>query len=285
MSRKTVHSPAYVIDGFIEPQRPPAMLGRRWNSARVSGNILTAFWIAVAALIVYNFIAGYDGDFIARYAPRMLGGLGTTLWIVGVSVICGMLLSIPLTAARLSKNRIIGALAFAYVYFFRGTPLLAQVFLIYYGSGEFRSLFEAAGVWWFFREAVYCAIFAFTLNTAAYQAEIYRGAIRSVGQGQWEAGRALGLSQAQIFRKIILPQAAVIALRPLGNELILMIKGSAIASVITVFDLMGETRLAFSRSFDFQVYLWAALMYLAIVEILRRVWDAVETRLTRHLKR
>ena len=274
-----------VIEAFIEPQRPPAALSRKWNRTRIFGTAFTAFWVAVAALIVYSFIAGYDGEFIARYAPRMFGGLGTTLWIVAVSIVLGTLFSIPITAARLSNNRFIGSLAFAYVYFFRGTPLLAQVFLIYYGSGEFRSLFEAAGVWWFFREAINCAIFAFTLNTAAYQAEIFRGAIQSVGQGQWEAGRALGLSSTQIFRKIILPQALIIALRPLGNELILMIKGSAIASVITVFDLMGETRLAFSRSFDFQVYLWAALMYLAIVEILRRVWDVVEARLTRHLKR
>lgn len=274
-----------VIENFIEPQRPPAISARRWSAGRVFGILGIVFWCALALGIVWNFIAGYDPDFIGRYAPRMFGGLATTLWIVLVSILLGALLAIPITAARMSGNPIIGALAYAYVYFFRGTPLLAQVFLIYYGSGQFRDAFEAAGLWWFFREAIYCAILAFTLNTAAYQAEIYRGAIRSVPVGQWEAGRALGLTKVVIFWRVILPQAMVIALRPLGNEFILMIKGSAIASVITVFDLMGETRLAYSRSFDFQVYLWAALMYLAIVEILRRIWDTIETALTRHLKR
>ncbi len=169
--------------------------------------------------------------------------------------------------------------------FFRGTPLIAQVFLIYYGSGEFSDFFKEIGLWWFFRDAIWCAILAFTMNTAAYQAQIYTGAIRSVGKGQREAGQALGLSKATIARKVVLPQALITALRPLGNEVVLMVKGSAIASVITVLDLMGETRLAYSRSFDFDVYLWAAVLYLVVVETLRRVWDAAEDRLTRHLKR
>jgi len=159
------------------------------------------------------------------------------------------------------------------------------VFLIYYGAGQFRPFLEDIGLWWFFREAIYCAIFTFTLNTSAYQAEIYRGAIQSVPKGQREGAQALGISKAVTFYKVIMPQALIIALRPLGNEIVLMLKGSAIASVITVFDLMGETRLAFSRSFDFQVYIWAALMYLAMVEILRRAWDLLEARLTRHLER
>ncbi len=263
---------------------PPPVV-RRWTKTRVAGHLLVAIWGLAAIGIAYNFIVTYDPEFIARYGPRMIGGLGTTLWIVGVSVVFGSLLAAPVTAARLSNNRIIGTFAYGYVYFFRGTPLLAQIFLIYYGSGQFRGILQDIGLWWFFREALYCAILAFTLNTAAYQAEIFRGAIQNVSKHQWEAGQALGLSRAVIFRKIILPQALIVALRPLGNELVLMIKGSAIASVITVFDLMGETRLAFSRSFDFQVYIWAALMYLAIVEFLRRVWDWLESHLTRHLVR
>ncbi len=278
-------SKAYVIGQFVEQQAPPPAPPKRWTGLRIFGNAFTTFWIVLAALIVYNFVVSYDADFIARYAPRMLNGLWVTIWIIGLSMILGLLLAIPVTAARMSPNRVLRVPATAFVQFFRGTPQLAQIFLIYYGSGEFRSFFETIGLWWFFREAIYCAVFAFTLNTAAYQSQIYKGAIESVKVGQWEAGRALGLPDAYIFRKVIAPQAMVIALRPLGNEVILMIKASAIASVITVFDLMGETRLAFSRSFDFQVYIWAALMYLAVVEILRRVWDKIEQRLTRHLKR
>ncbi len=263
----------------------PDVRARPWTVARIAGWAWMAVWIASATGICWMFVTDFDGDFFARYAPRMLGGLVVTLQLVVLSVILGMFLALPVTFARGSPNRLIGGLAFAYVYFFRGTPLLAQTFLVYYGAGQFREQLEMVGLWWFFREAFNCAIFTFALNTAAYQAEIFRGAIDAVPRGQTEGGHALGLSRMTIFRYIVAPQAMIIALRPFGNEIILMIKGSAIASVITVFDLMGETRLAFSRSFDFQVYLWAALLYLLMVEILRRVWDRIEIRLTRHLKR
>lgn len=264
---------------------PPPEAAVRWTKRRIAGYLLIGLWVALALAIVWTFVTSYDSEFIGKYGPRMLKGLGTTLYIVGTSILLGALLAIPITAARMSDNRLIGALAYGYVYFFRGTPLLAQVFLLYYGAGQFREILESVGLWWFFREALNCAIFAFTLNTSAYQAEIYRGAIQSVPKGQHEGAKSLGLSGIVTFYKVILPQALIIALRPLGNEIILMLKGSAIASVITVFDLMGETRLAFSRSFDFQVYIWAALLYLAMVELLRRCWDVLEGKLTRHLRR
>lgn len=225
-----------------------------------------------------------DFDLLARYGPRMLEGLLVTVELVVVSIVLGGMLAFPVALARISKWRAVRWFAFGYVYCFRGTPLLAQVFLVYYGAGQFRDQFEAIGVWWFFRDAFNCAAFTFTLNTAAYQAEILRGAILSVPVGQTEAALTSGMRMPAIYYKVILPQAYIVALRPLGNEIILMIKGSAIASVITVFDLMGATRLAFARSFDFQVYLWAAVLYLMMVETLRRVWDRLEQRLTRHLK-
>lgn len=223
-------------------------------------------------------------ELLAKYGPRMLGGLAVTAELVVLSVVIGGLLALPIALARLSRSKPLNALSFAYIYFFRGTPLLAQVFLVYYGAGQFRVSFENAGLWWFFRDAFNCAALTFTLNTAAYQAEILRGAIKAVPRGQWEAADSLGLKPAVTFIRIILPQAFITALRPLGNEIILMIKGSAIASVVTVFDLMGATRLAFARSFDFQVYLWAAVLYLAIVETMRRIWDRLEKHITRHLR-
>lgn len=127
------------------------------------------------------------------------------------------------------------------------------------------------GLWVFFRDAYFCAIFTFSLNTAAYQAEILAGAIRAVPSGQWQAADSLGLRPFTTMFKVILPQALITALRPYGNEVILMIKGSAIASIITVLDLMGQTRYAFSKTYDLQIYIWAAI-YLITVEVLRRLW-------------
>jgi len=224
-------------------------------------------------------------DVLERHGHRLLDGLLVTAELVSISIVLGALIAVPLTAARLSQNRIIGGIAFGYVYFFRGTPLLAQIFLVYYGAGQFVDELKAVGLWGFFREAFNCAVLTFSLNTAAYQAEIYRGAIRSVPRGQLEAAQALGLHRLPILYKVVLPQAAIIALRPLGNEIILMIKGSAVASIVTVFDLMGQTRLAFSRSFDMTIYLYAAVLYLLMVETIRRIWNRIEARLTRHLRR
>lgn len=222
-------------------------------------------------------------DLLARYGPRMLDGLLVTVELVVISVALGALIALPVALARLSASRVLRALSFGYVYVFRGTPLLAQVFLVYYGSGQFREALEGAALWWLFRDPFYCCLLTFTLNTAAYQAEILRGAIRSVAPGQSEAAAALGLKPHQTFVKIVFPQAMIVALRPFGNEIVLMIKGSAIAAVVTVYDLMGVTRLAFSRSFDITVYLWAAVLYLILVEALRRIWNRLERWLTRHL--
>jgi len=220
-----------------------------------------------------------------RYGLRLLEGLLVTVQLVAISFVLGVLLAIPIALARLSQNPILRGVSYAYVYFFRGTPLLAQLFLIYYGAGQFRSAFEAAGLWQFFRDAYFCSVLAFSLNTAAYEAEIFRGAIRAVPRGQWEAARSLGLHWWPTWRRVVLPQAAIVALRPMGNDLILLIKASAVASIVTVFDLMGETRRAFSRSYDLSIYLYAAILYLMLVEIIRRVWNLMEQRLTRHLRR
>lgn len=237
------------------------------------GNAFLALWGAL----------GLNAELMARYGPRILDGLWLTIELVALSVSAGFILAIPLALARVEGNRPLRALSSTFALFFRGTPLLAQTFLVYYGAGQFRAELETIGLWWFFREAYWCALLTFTLNTGAYQSEILRGAVQAIPRGQVEAARALGLRKASIYRLVIARQALLLALRPLGNELILMIKGSSIASVITVFELLGTTRLAFTRSFDFEVYLWAALLYLMLVEIVRRTWNIAERHLTRHL--
>ena len=263
----------------------PPPVSAPWSTGRLAGILALGFWVVAGLGLVYFLWSVWDPDKIARYGPKLLSGLWVTVSLVAASIILGALISLPVAFGRMSKNRFIGALAYGYVYLFRGTPLIAQLFLIYYGLGSFRPQLEAVGLWGFFREAWNCALFAFTLNTSAYQAEILRGAIESVPRGQWEGASALGLSKFQTFRKVILPQALIVALRPYGNEIILMIKGSAIVALVTVYDLMGETRRAFSRTYDFQVYIWAAIFYFLMVEVLRNIWNFIEVRITRHLKR
>lgn len=241
----------------------------------VIGQYFLIFWGAI----------GLDADLMSRYGPRILDGLWVTLQIVFISTAAGFVLAFPIAIARIEGGKVLSGAALAFSTFFRGTPLLAQVFLVYYGAGQFREALDAAGVWWIFREAYWCVIITFTLNTAAYQAEIIRGGVKSVPRGHREAGYALGLRLPAIYRLILLPQALTQGLRPLGNELVLMIKASSIASVVTVYDILGMTRLAFSRSVNFEVYLWAALIYLILVEVIRRVWIVLENRMTRHLKR
>lgn len=241
--------------------------------------VLAVIILGLAAWIV----PGINWRLVDRYWDRYLEGILVTFQLVLLSVGVGAVLSLPLALARLSKRRWLTSLARGYIIFFRGTPLLAQLFLIYYGAGQFNEGMESIGIWWFFREPFNVAALAFTLNTAAYQAEIMRGAIQSLPHGQIEAASALGMSRWPTFLKITLPQAYIVALRPLGNELILMIKGSAIASIVTVLDLMGMTSLAYARSFNFQAFFWAALLYLIAVELIRRLWDRLEKRLTRHL--
>lgn len=273
------------ITTLLPPLPAPPAAAKPLSGARIVGMLFMALWILLLGGIALMMYFGWDWDKFAKYGPRYISGLQVTLGLVAASIVAGAVLSFPIAFARMSTNRVLSGIAYVYVYLFRGTPLLAQVFLIYYGLGSFRPQLEAVGLWSFFRDAWNCAFFSFALNTAAYQAEILRGAIESVPRGQREAAASLGINTRISFWKIIMPQALIVALRPYGNEIILMVKASAIVAIVTVYDLMGETKYAFSRTFDYQTYLWAAIFYLVIVEILRNLWNVLEARLTRHLKR
>ncbi|TPJ35626.1 ABC transporter permease [Mesorhizobium sp. B2-8-3] len=272
------------VSQAIAIDKPPPQ-ARGWPRARILGSALVGIWILFGVGIVAYLVYAWNAAFFARYAPAYLQGLGTTLSLVAISMVLGAILSLPVAYGRMSKNSILSGLAYCYVYFFRGTPLLVQTYLVYYGVGSFRPELETVGLWWFFREAFYCGVFAFSLNTAAYQAEILRGAIESVPRGQWEGAASLGLHKLQTLRKVVLPQAIIVALRPYGNELILMIKASAIVAIITVYDLMGNAKLAYAKSFDIQAYIWVAIVYLVMVEILRHGVEWIERRITVHLHR
>ena len=225
----------------------------------------------------------FDTDLLTTYGWRLLDGVRVTLTLVVISCSLGFVLAYPICKMRMSRNPILSGIALGYIMVFRGTPLLCQLYLVYYGAGEFRPYLEAVGLWGFFREAFTCCVFTITLNTAAYQAEIFRGALASVHRGQREAAAALGLSSYRVSRHVVWPQAFLVALRPLGNELISIIKASALSAIVTLLDLMGQTRFIFARTFDFQIYFYAALIYLAMTEIIRRVWNAIERAFSRHI--
>lgn len=221
-------------------------------------------------------------DILARFSSQLLAGAGLTLQLTVIAALLACALALPLAIARCSDCRLLRWPIRLFVSFFRGTPLLAQLFLVYYGSGQFRAELSQLGLWWFFRDPYYCALLTFVLNSTAYQIEILRGGLRAVPYGQIEAGVAMGLSRFNQYRKIILPNAYRIAFPALGNEIILLLKGSAVVSVITLFDVMGQTRRIFSQTFDLSVYLWAAVLYLLMTSAFVWFWRCLERYLTRH---
>ena len=212
-----------------------------------------------------------------------LTGLQNTLILVSISLFAGLLFAIPLAVLRTSKNYLIQAPIRAYVYFFRGTPLLVQMFIVYYGFGQFEAL-KATFLWQFFREAYFCALFAFTLNTCAYTTEIIRGAIEATSIGEIEAARAAGMSPMLMLRRIILPSAFRRALPSYSNEIIFMLHGSSLASVITIVDITGAARIINSRFYSpYEAFLTAAVFYLAITFIVVLLVKRLESRWFAHL--
>lgn len=185
-------------------------------------------------------------------------------------------------ASRGIRSRTAGS-AYGYIFFFRGTPLLVQIFLIYYGLSQFEAVRESIA-WEVLREAYWCAIIAFALNTGAYTAEILRGAIQTVPKGQVEAAKSFGLSPVQIFIKVVFPQAIRIAIPAYGNEIILMLKGSALASAITLLDLTGMTQTVIARTYMQSEFLVVAgIVYLAMAFVVTRAFKIIEKRFNRHL--
>lgn len=272
------------VQELIPPRPAPVATDKPLNISRVVGIAVITLWLLLAAGLIFAMIEGWDWAKFERYGPRYIDGLITTITLVGSSIILGALLSVPIAFARMSENRVISALAYAYVYVF-AAPAAGAAFPDLLRSRQFPS---GAGNRW----PVVVLPRGLVLRPLVAHPQHRRlsgrnseGAIRSVPRGQIEGAASLGLSKFITFRKVILPQALIVALRPYGNEIILMIKGSAVVSIVTVFDLMGQTRYAFSRTFDYQAYLWAAIFYLTIVETLRHVWAWLEARLTRHLKR
>jgi arginine/ornithine transport system permease protein len=211
-------------------------------------------------------------------------GLWTTVRLVSGALFFGMLLAIPVALLRVSRNPLVWALPWAYIYFFRGTPLLVQMFMLYHGMGQFEAVRESF-LWPVLREAYWCALIAFSLNTGAYTAEILRGAIEQTPYGEIEAARACGMSKGLMYRRIILPGAFRRALPAYGNEVIFMLHGSAIASIITIIDILGAGRILNSRYFvPFESYITAGLFYLGLTFCIVWLFKLWEKRWHAHLR-
>ena len=222
-------------------------------------------------------------DVIIGNVPRLLEGVVLTIELVVLALAVGMMFALPTALMRVSRNWALRGPAYAYIFFFRGTPLLVQIFLIYYGLGQFEAVRESI-LWPILREPFWCAIIAFALNTGAYTAEILRGAIEAVPAGQIEAARAFGMSPSVCTRRIVLPQAWRIAMPAYGNEVILMLKGSALASTITLLDLTGMARTIIARTYmPVEIFLAAGVIYLLLTFVFTNAFRLLERRLNRHM--
>ncbi len=211
-----------------------------------------------------------DIQVIIKNLPLYLQGLQTTIVLVFSSLLVGLVLAIPIALLATSKRKWISALPKAYIYFFRGTPLLVQMFMIYHGMGQFDAVRESF-LWVVFQQAWACALVAFALNTAGYTGEILRGTIEQTPYGEIEAARSVGMSNAQIYRRIILPSTFRRALPAYGNEVIFMLHGSSLAGLITIVDLFGAAKIVNARNFvPFESFIAAGLFYLGLTFLI--VW-------------
>ena len=224
-----------------------------------------------------------DFSIITGNIDIYLEGLKNTLILVSISLAFGLAFAIPLAVLRTSANIYIQAPIRAFVFFFRGTPLLVQMFLIYYGFGQFDFMKESF-LWPLFKEAYFCALFTFSLNTCAYTTEIFRGAIVATPHGEIEAARAAGMSTFLMLRRIVLPSAFRRALPAYSNEIIFMLHGSALASVITIIDITGAARIVNSRYYSpYEAFLTAAVFYMAITFTIVFLVRRLEKRWNGHL--
>jgi octopine/nopaline transport system permease protein len=223
-----------------------------------------------------------DFVFLEEVLLTLLPGIPLTLRLAISSVMLGALIALPLALMRLSRFAAFDWFARIYVFIFRSTPLLVQIFIIYYGLGQFREI-RTSFLWPILRDPYWCAIIALTLNTAAYASEIIRGGLLSVPAGQIEAARAVGMNRLTLFFRITMPLAIRQALPGYGNELVLMVKATSLASIITLMEVTGLAAKMISETYRaIEVFLVAGAIYLALNFVLTRLIGLLENKLNPH---
>ncbi|MEI5678495.1 ABC transporter permease [Mesorhizobium sp. CGMCC 1.15528] len=226
-----------------------------------------------------------DTLFIRDSFLQLLSGVPLTLELTAFAFLLGLMLAMLIALMQVSRLRLVRMLAGSYVFVIRGTPLLVQIFLIYYGLGQFRPTLQSLGLWQFFREAYWCGILALSLNGAAYGSEVLRGALQSVSKREIEAAKACGMSGFLLYRRIIMPLALRQALPAYGNELILMVKATSLVSIITMMEITGIAARLISETYrPVEVFIAAGTIYLIINFLLTRVVSMLDWWLTPHLR-
>ena len=219
-----------------------------------------------------------DFDLMISSFPKLLNATLITLKLLSASLIIGLILGLLFSIMRINKNPIINKFAYAYSYFFRGTPLLVQIFIIYFGFGQLEFI-RSSVLWVFLKEPYWCAIIAFALNTGAYTSEILRSAFQTIKPGIIEAGQSLGISSKIIFYKIQIPIAIRQSLPAYGNEIILMMKGTSLASTVTLMDLTGVAKYIISTTFKpIEVFIVAGGIYLFMTFVIHNVIKFLEKK-------
>ena len=210
--------------------------------------------------------------------PKLLSAAAITLKLLSVSLIIGLFIGLLFAILRLNKNIFVNRFAYGYSYLFRGTPLLVQIFIIYFGLGQIEYL-RTTFLWTILKEPYWCAIIAFALNTGAYTSEILRSAFQTINPGIIEAGRSLGISSKIIFYKIQIPIAIRQSLPAYGNEIILMMKGTSLASTVTLMDLTGVAKYIISTTFrPVEVFIVAGGIYLFMTFIIHNLIKFLEKK-------
>ena len=227
----------------------------------------------------------FDFSLILASLPKIAQGVGLTLQLLMLALAIGSSLGLLAALMRISGNPVLAWPSFMFSYFLRGTPMLVQIFLVYYGLSQFESVRNSA-LWPILREPYWCAVIALSLNCAAYTSEILRGGIQAVDNGLHEAGRALGMSPSQRFLHVTAPIAFRLALPAYGNEIISLLKGTSLVSLITLSDITGVARDIVSRTFaPYEIFISAALVYLCITWCLQFGMRQLEHRFSRYVRK
>ena len=219
-----------------------------------------------------------DLELMINSFPKLLNAAVITLKLLSVSLIIGLFMGLFFSILRLNKNIFINRFSYGYSFVFRGTPLLVQIFIIYFGLGQIEYL-RSTVLWVILKEPYWCAIIAFALNTGAYTSEILRSAFQTIKPGIIEAGKSLGISNKVIFYKIQIPIAIRQSLPAYGNEIILMMKGTSLASTVTIMDLTGVAKYIISTTFKpIEVFIVAGGIYLFMTFIIHNVIKFLEKK-------